>query len=91
MTAHSLMLLRGHHLEAQGVERWEKTIWRFLASDDNPHFAAMHSAWSGAPISNVAWENLQRRATDDYYKFFSWEKDPEQWWHLPMPTEGPGL
>ena len=91
MNAHTLVLLSDHHLEERGVRRWERRIWRFLAADDNPHFAAMHFAWRAEPMPELAWKNLQRRAADNYYKFFSWERDPDAWWHGVESTEGPGL
>lgn len=91
MTAHTLMLLRDHHLEGEGVQRWEEKIWRFVAVDDNPHFAAMHIAFTGEPMPKAAWQNLQTRAAANYYKFFAWEKDRDVWWHEEKKTEGPGL
>ncbi|MCP4035319.1 MAG: hypothetical protein GY733_00150 [bacterium] len=91
MNAHTLMVLDDHHREGRGVRRWEEKIWRFMATDDNPHFAALHIAWTGEPMPRAAWKNLQMRAAHNYYKFFAWEKDPDQWWHDEQKTEGPGL
>jgi hypothetical protein len=91
MNAHSLTLLADHHRETRGVGRWEENIWRFTARDDNPHFAALHIAWTEEPMPKAAWQNLERRAANPYYKFFCWDKDPEHWWHQAQQTEGPGL
>jgi len=68
-----------------------RTPMDLAAGDDNPHFTALHIAWTGEPMPMAAWPNLQRRAADSYHKFYSWEKDPEQWWHEAQETEGPGL
>lgn len=42
-------------------------------------------------MPRAAWKNLEARAHDGYYKFFAWQKDPDNWWHEAKMTEGPGL
>jgi hypothetical protein len=91
INAHSLWVLRDFHKDEKGVRSWEKTIWRFMAADDNPHFAALHSSLTGEQMPKGAWENFQRRVGDTYYKFFSWQKDPDEWWPEDRITDGPGL
>ncbi|MCP5044606.1 MAG: hypothetical protein GY944_26565 [bacterium] len=91
MNAHSLLLLRDHHREEEGVRRWEQKIWRFVAGDDNPHFAALHMAASGEAMPRAAFENLKRRANENYPGFFAWERDPDTWWNQERDVRGPGL
>ncbi|GAG36100.1 unnamed protein product, partial [marine sediment metagenome] len=91
INAHSLLVLGDFHEDEKGARSWEKIIWKSVAADHNPHFAALHNCWTGYPMPNGAWSNFMRRTNETYYKFFSWQKDPEEWWPSDRLTDGPGL
>ncbi len=91
MNAHTLLLLRDHHAEHAEVRRWHDKLWSFVTADENPQFAALHHAATGAPPSADSLGHLERRSRENYRGFFAWEKDPEAWWDDTRTVRGPGI
>ena len=91
MDAHSLLLLQEWHSNLKGVQRWHEKLWKMVKRDNNPHFATLNLVATGRGLSPEAIQNLERRAYDRYRKFFSWSKDPKDWWHEESDKIGPSI
>jgi len=92
MDAHSLFLLRDYHKEGYGVAKWIDRIHSFMKKDNNPYFDALYYVATDEKPSDKSLANLRKRIESEQYPgFFSWQKDPDDWWDTSDTKEGPGI
>ena len=92
MDAHSLFLLSDFHKEKKGARNWIKRIHRFMRKDKNPYFDALYFASTGVEPDEDSLNHLADRISSPIYpNFFSWQKDPDDWWVSSDRKTGPGI